>query len=123
MADEELTEYALELFSSLPEVTPRRMFGGVGFFSQGLMFGLIAEGEIYLKCPDEEAHRFEEEGSHAFIYEGQKKGTIKIPYRTIPERLHDDRDELAEWVARTWHIAFEKDQKKSPSQRKYKPLF
>ncbi|MEO0497012.1 MAG: TfoX/Sxy family protein [Pseudomonadota bacterium] len=122
MADE-LTEYALELFSSLPDVTPRKMFGGVGFFSQGLMFGLIADGEIYLKCPEQEEHRFEEEGSHPFIFEMQKKGPTKIPYWTVPERLHDDRDELAQWVTRTWRIAYEKDQAKSPAQRKFKPVF
>ncbi|MEM1364994.1 MAG: TfoX/Sxy family protein [Pseudomonadota bacterium] len=122
MADE-LTEYALDLFSSLPDVTPRRMFGGVGFFSQGLMFALIADGEIYLKCPDEEERRFEEEGSHAFIYDGQKKGPTKIPYWTLPDRLHDDREDLADWVARTWRIAYDKDQAKSPSLRKFKPVF
>ena len=39
-----------ELFASFGPVTLRRMFGGAGIFSQGLMFGLVFDKAIYLKA-------------------------------------------------------------------------
>jgi DNA transformation protein len=38
------------LFASFGPVTLRRMFGGAGIFSQGLMFGLVFDKAIYLKA-------------------------------------------------------------------------
>jgi DNA transformation protein and related proteins len=44
-----LTAYLLELLAPLGPISARRMFGGVGLFHGGMMFGLIARDELFLK--------------------------------------------------------------------------
>ena len=47
-----LTAYLLELLTPLGPISARRMFGGVGLFHGGMMFGLIARDELFLKVND-----------------------------------------------------------------------
>ena len=44
-APDKLTTYLLELLAPLGPVSAKRMFGGVGLFHNGIMFGLIASDE------------------------------------------------------------------------------
>ena len=44
-----LTSYLLELLSPLGAVSARPMFGGVGLFHNGMMFGLIAREELFFQ--------------------------------------------------------------------------
>ena len=46
---DKFTAFLLELLGPLGPVSARRMFGGVGLFHGGNMFGLIARDELYLK--------------------------------------------------------------------------
>ena len=42
-------EFIYDLFQPSGAVTVRRMFGGAGLFADGVMFGLVSDGQIYLK--------------------------------------------------------------------------
>jgi hypothetical protein len=42
-------EYVRELFKAFGAITVRRMFGGAGIFSDGVMFGLFSGAHLYLK--------------------------------------------------------------------------
>jgi DNA transformation protein len=119
MADP-LTEYAMELFEPLGGVSNRRMFGGVGFFKSGLMFGLIAFDEIYLKADKSDEPAFLEAGSEPFVYEGKGK-PMQMGYWKLPEHLHEDEDERRRWVEAAFETAIRADNAKPPSQRKLKP--
>ena len=39
-----------ELFADFGAVQVRRMFGGAGLFADGVMFGLVSDGQIFLKA-------------------------------------------------------------------------
>jgi DNA transformation protein len=87
-----------DLFAVFGPITVRRMFGGVGIFADGVMFGLIARGEIYLKADVENEPAFEREGLAPFTY-ATKNGTRGLmSYRRMPERLYDNPEELAIWA-------------------------
>ena len=91
-------DFIHELFAGFGTVEVRRLFGGVGLFADGLMFGLVSRGEIYLKADEETAPRFEAEGCGPFEY-GTRTGRRAIAsFRKLPERLYDDADELAQWA-------------------------
>ena len=91
-------DFIHELFAGFGTVEVRRLFGGAGLFADGVMFGLVSGGEIYLKADAETVPRFEAEGCGPFEY-GTKTGTRAIAsFRKLPERLYDDADELAEWA-------------------------
>lgn len=94
-----------ELFAGFGAVSVRRLFGGAGLFADGVMFGLVSGGEIYLKADEATAPRFAAEGCRPFEY-GTKTGRRAIAsFRKLPERLYDDADELAEWARQAVAVA------------------
>jgi len=87
-----------ELFSVFGMVVVRRMFGGAGIYASGTMFGLVADGVIYLKADERNAPAFERENLPPFTYETKDGKRGVMSYRRMPERLYDDPDELATWA-------------------------
>jgi len=94
-----------ELFFVFGPVTVRRMFGGAGLFVDGMMFGLVNRGVIYLKADKRTIPAFEREGLAPFAY-ATKTGTHTLTsYWRMPERLYDDPDELALWAVQALETA------------------
>jgi DNA transformation protein len=87
-----------ELFSAFGVVAVRRMFGGAGIYADGTMFGLVAEGVIYLKADERNAPAFERENLPPFTYATKDGKRGVMSYRRMPERLYDDPDELVTWA-------------------------
>jgi DNA transformation protein len=121
-------EFIRELFAQFRPVTVKRMFGGAGLYSEGVMFGLVFDGAIYLKVDETSIPEFEREGSQPFVYTRAKSagrvGRASLSYWRLPERLYDDPDELAVWASRALAIAERKKvaprlraKAKSPSTR------
>ena len=73
------------------------MFGGAGIYRDGLMFALVADGEVYLKCDEETAARFGEAGCRPFLYEKNGK-TVEMSYRSLPDEAADDPEFLTFWA-------------------------
>src|SRR5580704_13860223 len=98
------------------------MFGGSGICVDGLMFGLVFDGTIYLRVDAATIPEFEREKSVPFVYPLAKNhvGRPSRNFWRLPERLYDDPDELAVWAARSLAIA--KQKKAAPKARaKQKP--
>jgi DNA transformation protein len=94
-----------ELFAVFGAVNVRRMFGGAGLYADGVMFGLVSDGQIYLKADAATAKTFEREGCAPFEY-GTKTGKRAVmSYWRLPDRLYDDPDELAEWARTALSVA------------------
>ncbi len=88
-------DFIRELFCEFGIVTVRRMFGGAGLYADGVMFGLVSGGQIYLKTDAATAPIFEREGCGPFEY-GTKSGRRAIiSYWRLPDRLYDDAEDLA----------------------------
>ncbi len=113
-----------ELFAGFGAVSVRRMFGGAGLYADGVMFGLVSGGEIYLKADTETVPRFEAEGCGPFEYRTKTGRRAIASFRKLPERLYDDADELAEWArealgaARRSGAAKRKPARNAPVKRK-----
>jgi DNA transformation protein and related proteins len=123
-------QFIRELFAPFGPVTVRRMFGGAGIWSEGLMFALEFDGTLYLRVDETSIPDFEREGSRPFVYTRAKSpgrvGRASLSYWRLPERLYDDPDELAVWAARARAIAERKKSAprradKKPSSNRAKP--
>ena len=120
-------EFIRDLFAQFRPVTMRRLFGGAGLYAEGLIFGLVFDGAIFLKVDEACIADFEREGSRPFVYTRAKShgrvGRASLSYWRLPERLYDDPDELAVWAARALAIAQRKKSaprvraKRKPSSR------
>jgi DNA transformation protein len=110
-------DHISELFAAYGPVGIRRMFGGFGIYSRGMMFALAHDGVIYLKADAATVAAFEREGQGPFTY-GAKGGKRTImSYWRIPERLYDDTDELAVW-ARDALLAAERSARAKPARER-----
>ncbi|MFY9895607.1 MAG: TfoX/Sxy family protein [Xanthobacteraceae bacterium] len=109
-------EFIRELFAPFGPVAVKRMFGGAGIWSAGLMFALVFDGAIFLKVDETSIPDFEREGSKPFVYARAKSkgrvGRASLSYWRLPERLYDDPEELAVWARRALATA---------ERKKFKP--
>jgi DNA transformation protein and related proteins len=92
-------ERIVEMFAAFGAVDVRRMFGGVGIYADGIMFALGHDGDIYLKADDLNRPDFEREGQEPFSYDTKTGRHALTSYWRMPDRLHDEPDELARWAA------------------------
>ena len=111
------SERISELFAGCGRVSVRRMFGGAGIFAEGLMIGLVSNGDIFLKADDETSPAFEREGLKPFTY-GAKRRRVVMSFWRMPERLLDDADELAQWAKAALGAARRAAAKKNVVKRK-----
>jgi len=76
--------FATDLFAPLGNITSRKMFGGMCFYQQGVVFALLSsEGRIYLKLRGTLAQDLSEKGSTQFH---------NMPYWSIPDDLLEDQE-------------------------------
>jgi DNA transformation protein len=108
-----------ELFAPLGGVNIRRMFGGLGVFREGIMFGLVADDVLYMKTDESTSPAYRVEGSGPFIYDSARGRTISMPYWRLPERLYDDPDAFREWALAAFAVA-EKRKSERPKKGKAK---
>jgi len=103
-----------ELFSEFGVVHVRRMFGGAGIYAGDVMFGLVSDGQIYLKADADTVPAFERENCAPFQYDTKTGKRTITSYWRMPDRLYDDAAELAQWAKAALGIA----QRKRKSIRK-----
>ncbi len=98
MNDErEFATHVVDLLDRFGPCEAKRMFGGYGIFLDGLMFALIADGDLYLKADDETRDRFVAEGAEPFVYFKQDK-EYRLSYYLAPDAFFEDRDAAVEWA-------------------------
>ncbi len=121
--DKEFITWLEDIFSAVPDTSIRKMFGGVGLFRHGLMYGLaLSDGRIALKADDQTTQTFIDENCEEWTH-ARKDGKItRMGYWYMPERLTDEPDELLEWSMKAFDVAVRADQKKPPSKRKLKEI-
>lgn len=74
---------AQELFNTVPGLTLRAMFGGHSFYSEGRIFAIHHEGDVYLKGDDQSIPDYLESGGEIFTYLGSK-GVATMKYFKFP---------------------------------------
>ena len=116
-ASPDFVEFVQELFAPLGGVSIRRMFGGAGIYSRGVMFGLIDDDTIYLKADNDTRKAFEERGCGPFVYDGKGK-PIQMSYWQMPAELIDDSEEALAWAKTALGVAKASKAALPPSSRR-----
>ena len=80
------------------------MFGGAGLYAEGLMFGLVDDGVIFLKVDAALKEALVAAGSRPWVYSQSKGPKAGVPqetsYWSLPESALDDPDEAGDWGRR-----------------------
>lgn len=113
-------DFLKEQMAGFGSVSIRRMFGGLGIYSDGLMFALVASDVLYLKADAESANDFEAEDLRPFTYATSSGENTITSYRRAPSRCFDDPDEMTLWCRKAFAAARRAAAKKKPSKKKQK---
>ena len=103
-----------QLTRALPDVRARRMFGGVGVYSEGTFFALIADDTLYFKVDATTRPDFEQLGMGPFRPFGE--GGAEMQYFQVPEEVLEDTELLRSWAERA--IAVARSKKRAASRRR-----
>lgn len=93
-----LRDRVVGMLLPLGPVIARAMFGGCGFYLDGIMFALIVGDSFYLKTDDKSRSRFEAEGCAPFTYETEGGRNVITSYCEAPARAMMDAGELLDWA-------------------------
>ena len=109
--------FLLEQLADFGEVEAKSMFGGYGLYHDGLMFGLVADDELYLKVDAQSEPEFLELGLEPFCYEKNGRSS-KMSYYRPPDGALDAAFEICEWARKGLAAALRS--KKATSRKKKK---
>ncbi len=84
--------FAKDLFHDIPDLTTRRMFGGLALYSGGVIFALLrSDGQVLIKAPDGPfADRLADMGAERWAYTRKNGTASSMPYWTLPDSAQDD---------------------------------
>ena len=95
-------DFVLEQLGRAVSVTSKRMFGGVGIYSQGLFFALIAKDRLYFKVNDATRPDFEGLGMEPFRPFGEETA---MGYYEVPADVVEDVAQLESWTRKAIDVA------------------
>jgi len=95
VSDSYLT-FVLEQLSSVPGVITKRMFGGIGIYSDGTFFAVIDNDTLFFKVDETLAKRYRDKGMPPFApIPGAKP---MMGYYQVPPEILEDAPALARWA-------------------------
>lgn len=117
MVDPEFVDYLRDLFAELGPISVRAMFGGHGVYHGGLIFGLVADGELYLKADATTRGDFEAAGCAPFVYLSKGK-PMTLNYWSLPADALESPQAMLPWAQRAYAAAVRHAAKKRPGAAK-----
>ena len=94
-----------DIFAAFGPVRCRRLFGGLGLYADGVMFGLAVDGRIFLKTDTAFATDLAAAGAEAFSYDRKDGRRVSLSYWSLPEAALDDGEVAAALAHRALVIA------------------
>lgn len=115
-----LVAWVEEAMAPVGTVTWRRMMGGATLYCDGVVFAIVPSwGTLYFKSDAGTDAAWDAIGAERFTFE--MNGVLKsMNYRTAPDAVLDDADELRKWAA----LALEAGRRapaKKPKRKKLDP--
>lgn len=110
--DAALADHVVDLLALLGGISRRFMFGGWGFYKDGLFFALIANGRFYLKTGPCNVQEFLDAGLAPWVYESDR-GSTKMGYHEAPEGVLENPALMAKWARKDLAAAEEAAARKS----------
>ena len=99
---EEYLNFVKDQLEQIGSFDTKKMFGGVGFFKDGIMFALIAKGIFRFRVDEVNQSDYEGRGMEPYRTKPNTKG---MPYWEVPVDVWEDRDELKVWAEKAIEVA------------------
>ena len=106
-------DFVVEQLGRVASVTAKSLFVGVGLYTDGLFFALIAEDRLYFKVNDDTRPDFERLGMGPFRPFGEDQA---MGYYEVPADVLEDPAQLEPWMRKAVEVA-----RRAKSQKRKKP--
>jgi DNA transformation protein len=100
---ESFTAYVLDQLSEFGEIEPKKMFGGVGLYRDGVFFGLLARDTLFLKVDEQNRGDYQRAGMKAFKPFANRPGSKN--YFAVPLPILESPIDLAAWARKAFAAA------------------
>ena len=87
-----------DLLADIEGVKAKPMFGGHGIYKNGVIFAIIAEGQLYFKVDAQMEGDYRKLGSRPFTYTMPNRKSMTMSYWLLPTDIMENRSELPLWV-------------------------
>jgi DNA transformation protein len=92
----EFRDFVLDQLSRLPQLSSKKMFGGVGLYSGDCFFGIVAADELFFKVDDSNRGAYQAAGMEPFRPVVDRP--VSMSYWRVPIEVLEDPGELATWA-------------------------
>lgn len=99
----EYLDYVREQLGRVAPIEHKRMFGGVGVYSQQRFFAILHNNALYFKVDDTNRADYEREGMTPFRPFADRPMTMQ--YYEVPAAVLEDESRLRLWVQRALSAA------------------
>ena len=96
--DEGLYAWVEEALEPMGRVTFRRMMGGATLYLDGTIFGIMVDGELWLKSDAEADAIWDTISTERFTVTFKDGKVDSMNYRRAPSDVYDDAEALQRWV-------------------------
>ena len=93
----EIVDWVAECLEPLGIVTSRAMMGGQTLYCDGVVFAIVAGGELWFKADAETDHEWDSAGRDRFTYDRDGK-PASMNYRLAPDDVYDYPEEMMRWA-------------------------
>jgi len=101
----EFRDFVLDQLAAVPQLRPKRMFGGVGLYSGERFFAILAADELFFKVDDSNRAVYEAAGSEPFRPLADPDRPVSMSYWRVPIEVLEDPVELALWARAAIRVA------------------
>jgi DNA transformation protein len=89
-------DFLTDQLSAIDDLSAKRMFGGVGFYSGDLFFAIMHDEVVYFKVDDMNRGDYVRAGTKPFKPYSDRPMTMQ--YYEVPVAVLEDADELCRWA-------------------------
>jgi len=102
--------YVLDQLSGLDDVEAKPMFGGAGFYLDGVFFGILYKEHLYFRTSPATTRDYTKRKMKPFTPFDGKRGSSKTYYE-VPVEILESPPDLASWARKAASAAEEKPKK------------
>ncbi|WP_165748431.1 TfoX/Sxy family protein [Cellulophaga sp. Z1A5H] len=107
-ASTDYVDFIKDQLSNWKPILTKRMFGCIGLYADGLMFGKIAKETIYFKVDDSNKNKYLEAGSETLKL--FKSNSVVASFYEVPVEIIEDANQFVVWAETSLEIQKRKNE-------------
>ncbi|MEN9342350.1 MAG: hypothetical protein RIQ54_606 [Candidatus Parcubacteria bacterium] len=88
-----------DVLAGISGITSRRTIGGSFIlYKEGVIFGLVADNQLYFKVDEHNKQSFTDRQCRPFTYQNQEGEDVALSYFEVPDEVVENKQLIGEWI-------------------------